>query len=222
MDVFSVMMNWLWALSKFSKFCLFFPFFPSWCWLIPSSVVVVVVVVVYFFKSHLFSCWSIAIPRSRPVLQSGLPRNTTAKVGDNIALKCVVQASAYTPFPHFRWLKWDRNITSQPKISINSMMKANGLHQLVDPARYTTIKVGEYHGVQLEIYNVTDNDYGLYTCFVTNHIGYNYNSAFVMKVGISSKPPSPTTSGKSSTVFCYVLGPICENVNLMHLFQRNL
>lgn len=76
------------------------------------------------------------------------------------------------------------------------MMKANGLHQLVDPARYTTIKVGEYHGVQLEIYNVTDNDYGLYTCFVTNHIGYNYNSAFVMKVGISSKPPSPTTSGQ--------------------------
>lgn len=62
----------------------------------------------------------------------------------------------------------------------------------------------------------------IYTCFVTNHIGYDYNSAFVMKAGNSSKPPSPTTSGKSSTVFCYVLGPFCENVNLMHLFQRNL
>lgn len=36
----------------------------------------------------------------------------------------------------------------------------------------------------------------IYTCFVTNHIGYDYNSAFVMKAGISSKPPSPTTSGQ--------------------------
>ena len=206
---------------SFRSFVYFFhfPFLPSWCWLIPSSVIVVVV---YFFKSHLFSCWSIAKPRSRPVLQSGLPRSTTAKVGDNIALKCVVQASAYPTLPDFRWFKWDRNITSEPKISINSMMKANGLHQLVDPVRYTTIKVGEHHGVQLEIYNVTENDYGLYTCFVNNRIGYDYSSAFVMKVGISSKPPGPTTSGKSSTVFCDVLTPFRENVNFMCIFQRNL
>ena len=72
-------------------------------------------------------------------------------------------------------------------------MKANGSNKLIDPVHYKTIKDGEYHGMQLEIYNVSDNDFGLYTCFVSNHIGYDYNSAFLIKFEERS---GPTTSGK--------------------------
>ena len=132
-------------------------------------------------------------------------------------MKCIVLVSG--TLPDFRWLKWDQNITSEPKI--NGRMQANGSHKLIDPVYYTTIKDGEYHGIQLEIYNVTENDFGLYTCFVSNHIGYDYNSAFVLKADITSKPPRPATSGKSSTVFCDVLGPFCEPVKLMQIFQSN-
>ena len=105
-------------------------------------------------------------------------------------MECIVLVSG--TLPDFRWLKWDKNITSQPKM--NGMMKANGSNKLIDPVHYKTIKDGEYHGMQLEIYNVSDNDLGLYTCFVSNHIGYDYNSAFLIK---SEERPRPTTSGKA-------------------------
>ena len=103
-------------------------------------------------------------------------------------MKCIVLVSG--TLPDFRWLKWDQNITSEPKI--NGTMQANGSHKLIDPVHYKTIKDGEYHGVQVEIYNVSENDFGLYTCFVSNHIGYDYNSAFLIKYD----SPRPTTSGK--------------------------
>ncbi|XP_015756865.1 PREDICTED: fibroblast growth factor receptor 2-like isoform X2 [Acropora digitifera] len=138
--------------------------------------------------NHTYTLNVVAKPRSRPFLQSDLPRNTTVKLGDNTTMKCIVLVSG--TLPDFRWLKWDKNITSQPKM--NGTMKANGSNKLIDPIHYKTIKDGEYHGVQVEIYNVSDNDFGLYTCFVSNHIGYDYNSAFLIKF---EERPGPTTSG---------------------------
>ncbi|KAK2559520.1 Fibroblast growth factor receptor 1 [Acropora cervicornis] len=137
--------------------------------------------------NHTYTLNVVAKPRSRPFLQSDLPRNTTVKLGDNTTMKCIVLVSG--TLPDFRWLKWDKNITSQPKM--NGTMKANGSNKLIDPIHYKTIKDGEYHGVQVEIYNVSDNDFGLYTCFVSNHIGYDYNSAFLIKL---EGRPGPTTS----------------------------
>ncbi|KAK2559015.1 Fibroblast growth factor receptor 1, partial [Acropora cervicornis] len=139
--------------------------------------------------NHTFTLKVVVKPQSRPILQSDLPRNTTVKLGDNATMECIVLVSG--TLPDFRWLKWDKNITSQPKM--NGMMKASGSNKLIDPIHYKTIKDGEYHGMQLEIYNVSDNDLGLYTCFVSNHIGYDYNSAFLIK---SEERPRPTTSEK--------------------------
>ncbi|XP_067039926.1 uncharacterized protein [Acropora muricata] len=137
--------------------------------------------------NHTYTLKVVAKPRSRPFLQRHLPRNTTVKLGDNATMECIVLVSG--TLPDFRWLKWDKNITSQPKM--NGMMKANGSNKLIDPVHYKTIKDGEHHGIQLDIYNVSDNDFGLYTCFVSNHIGYDYNSAFLIK---SEERPRPTTS----------------------------
>ena len=146
-------------------------------------------------QGHLLTCLTllllsipIAKPRSKPILQNGLPRNATAKVGDNATMECNVLVSG--TLPDFRWLKWDKSITSQPKMN-NETLNGNGLYKLIDPHYYKFIQVGERHGVQLNINNVDDDDFGLYTCYVSNYIGFAYSSALLMKY---EEPSSP--SGK--------------------------
>ena len=57
----------------------------------------------------------------------------------------------------------------------------NGSYHLIDPHYYKTIRVKDNYGVELRITNVTEDAFGLYTCFVSNHIGKDYNSAFLSK-----------------------------------------
>ena len=42
----------------------------------------------------------------------------------------------------------------------------------------------------MTIVNVTEEDFGLYTCFVSNHIGNDFSSAFLIKY---VKPTVPVT-----------------------------
>ena len=42
----------------------------------------------------------------------------------------------------------------------------------------------------MNIVNVTEDDFGLYTCFVSNHIGNDFSSAFLIK---NLKPTVPVT-----------------------------
>ena len=57
----------------------------------------------------------------------------------------------------------------------------NGSYRLIDRHYYKTIRVKDHYGVELRITNVTEDDFGLYTCFVSNHIGKDYNSAFLSR-----------------------------------------
>jgi len=133
-----------------------------------------------------------AKPRSRPILQDGLPRNTTVAIGDNATMQCIVIRSG--TLPDFQWLKWHKSITSLPKI--NDKLKKES-YQLIDPRYYKTILDGENYGVELRIPSVTEDDLGLYTCFVSNHIGKDYNSAFLSTY---AKPPtSPCAKSKSTS-----------------------
>lgn len=68
----------------------------------------------------------------------------------------------------------------------------NTSYKLIDSRYYSTIQ-GENYGVELRINNVTEDDFGLYTCFVSNHIGKDYNSAFLSRY---VKPTHPTRGGK--------------------------
>ena len=81
-------------------------------------------------------------------------------------MKCIVLVSG--TLPDFYWLKWDESVKSLPKLMDNL---ENGSYKLIDPHYYTTIQVGENYGVELRIDNVTEDDFGLYTCFVSNFIG---------------------------------------------------
>ena len=127
--------------------------------------------------------FSTAKPRSRPILQKGLPKNTTVRIGDNATMTCIVLVSG--TLPDFRWLKWDKSVTSTKTISDDL---ENRLYRLVDPHSYKSIRVKDHFGCELTIINVKEDDLGLYTCYVSNHVGSDYSSAFLSK---DEKPSAP-------------------------------
>ena len=114
--------------------------------------------------------------RLRPILQKSLPKNTTVQIGDNATMTCIVPVSG-TP-PDFRWLKWDKSVLSITKIGDDLQ---NGSYRLIDPHYYKTIQVRDYYGAELRITNVTEDDFGLYTCFVSDLTSEDYNSAYLSK-----------------------------------------
>ena len=117
----------------------------------------------------------IAKPRTIPILRKDLPRNKSAQVGESVTMKCLVVLSG--TLPDFRWLKWDESITFVSNIRDNL---EDGAFQLIDPQYYSTIRQrGESYESELKISNVTEEDFGLYTCYASNHIGAEYNSAFL-------------------------------------------
>ncbi|XP_015756848.1 PREDICTED: fibroblast growth factor receptor 2-like [Acropora digitifera] len=114
---------------------------------------------------------------TRPILQSNFPKNVTAKTGAHAHMSCFVLYSA--TIPDFRWWKWNKSITSLQNIEDSSHTYTP--YKVIDSLLYKTILDGRKYGVELRINNVTEDDFGLYTCFVSNHIGYSYNSAFLSR-----------------------------------------
>ena len=91
-------------------------------------------------------------------------------------MKCRVVVSG--TLPDFRWLKWDKSVTFVSKIEDNL---ESGSYQLIDPRYYHSMQSGESCGSEVTITNVTEDDFGLYTCYASNHIGAEYNSAFLSR-----------------------------------------
>lgn len=135
--------------------------------------------------NHTFTLQVVARARSAPILQTDHPKNKTAQVGDNVTFTCIVLVSG--TLPDYRWLKWNKSITSMPK-AYKDML--NGSYRLINPYYYETIKVKSKYGVEVTIVNVTEDDFGLYTCFVSNHIGWDFRSAYLVKY---VKPTVPVT-----------------------------
>ena len=100
-------------------------------------------------------------------------------------MKCRVVVSG--TLPDFRWLKWNKSVTFVSKIEDNLK---SGSFKLIDPRYYKSLHFGDEYGSEVTIINVTENDFGLYTCYASNHIGAEYNSAFL------SRYVKPTTPGK--------------------------
>ena len=91
-------------------------------------------------------------------------------------MKCRVVVSG--TLPDFRWLKWDKSVTFVSKIEDNL---ENGSFKLIDPRYYQSLHLEDEYGSAVTIINVTENDFGLYTCYASNHIGAEYNSAFLSR-----------------------------------------
>ena len=93
-------------------------------------------------------------------------------------MKCLVLVSGM--LLDFKWLKRDKSAT-------------DGSYQLIDPRYYHSIILGESYGSEVTITNTTEDDFGLYTCYASNHIGAEYNSAFLSRY---VRPTSPSKRGK--------------------------
>lgn len=101
----------------------------------------------------------------RPILQAGLPANTTAMVGSDVELLCKVYSDAQ---PHIQWLK---------HIVINgSSFGADGFPYV------QVLKTADINSSEVEVLylrNVSAEDAGEYTCLAGNSIGLSYQSAWL-------------------------------------------
>lgn len=88
-------------------------------------------------------------------------------------MTCIVLISG--TLPDFRWLRWNTIPSTFP----DSLDFENGSYTLVNPRQYQTVHVGGKYGVKVNIWNVQPKDLGLYTCYVSNHLGSDYMSAFL-------------------------------------------
>ena len=126
--------------------------------------------------------------RTRPILRKDLPENTTVEIGKNATMKCRVVFSGTRP--DFRWLKWDKSVTFLSKIEDNL---ESGSFKFIDPRYYQSLHFEDEYGSEVTIINVTEDDFGLYTCYASNHNGAEYNSAFLSRY---VRPTTPSKRGK--------------------------
>ncbi|KAM6151025.1 fibroblast growth factor receptor 4 isoform 1-T1 [Erethizon dorsatum] len=118
----------------------------------------------------------------RPILQAGLPANTTAVAGSDVELLCKVYSDAQ---PHIQWLK---------HIVINgSSFGADGFPYV------QVLKTADINSSEVEVLylrNVSAEDAGEYTCLAGNSIGLSYQSAWLTVL----PEEDPTWSAAASEV----------------------
>ncbi|XP_077114837.1 fibroblast growth factor receptor 2 isoform X6 [Ranitomeya variabilis] len=131
--------------------------------------------------NHTYSLDVIERSSHRPILQAGLPANTTAYVGGDAEFVCKVYSDAQ---PHIRWVRY---------------VEKNGSRYGVDGIPY--MKVLKAAGVNitdeeievLYVRNVSFEDAGEYTCIAGNSIGISQHSAWLTVLpGID--PPEEVSS----------------------------
>uniref|UniRef100_A0A8C5MBG4 Fibroblast growth factor receptor n=1 Tax=Leptobrachium leishanense TaxID=445787 RepID=A0A8C5MBG4_9ANUR len=102
----------------------------------------------------------------RPILQAGLPANTTARLGSDVEFYCKVYSDAQ---PHIQWLKH---------------IEVNGSRIGPDDAPYVQVlKAADINTSEVEVLhlrNVSMEDAGEYTCLAGNSIGLSYQSAWLI------------------------------------------
>ncbi|KAM3913095.1 fibroblast growth factor receptor 2 isoform 3-T3 [Leptodactylus fuscus] len=140
--------------------------------------------------NHTYSLDVIERSSHRPILQAGLPANTTAFVGGDAEFVCKVYSDAQ---PHIRWVRY---------------VEKNGSRYGVDGIPY--MKVLKHSGINsssaevLNLYNVTEADAGEYICTVSNYIGEANKSAWLTVV--KKEPGIEPTEEVSSLPYYMEIG----------------
>uniref|UniRef100_A0A8C9SSU0 Fibroblast growth factor receptor n=1 Tax=Scleropages formosus TaxID=113540 RepID=A0A8C9SSU0_SCLFO len=101
----------------------------------------------------------------RPILQAGLPANTTAVVGSDVQFQCKVYSDAQ---PHIQWLK---------HIEKNGSRYGPDGYPYVQVLKTGSLNMSE--GEVLYLTNITMEDAGEYTCLAGNSIGFSFQSAWL-------------------------------------------
>ncbi|XP_051902436.1 fibroblast growth factor receptor 4-like isoform X2 [Hippocampus zosterae] len=129
----------------------------------------------------------------RPILQAGLPANTTAVVGSDVQFQCKVYSDAQ---PHIQWLKH---------------IERNGSRYGPDGTPYVQVlKTGSLNMSEVEVLylsKITTEDAGEYTCLAGNSIGFAYQSAWLTVLSEEEAADSPDSiETKYTDIIIYACG----------------
>ncbi|TDH01053.1 hypothetical protein EPR50_G00176120 [Perca flavescens] len=139
----------------------------------------------------------------RPILQAGLPANTTVHVGEDARFVCKVYSDAQ---PHIQWLK---HVTQ------------NGSRNGPDGNPY--VRVLKRSGINssdvemLTLTNVTEADAGEYTCKVSNYIGEASQSGWLTVI-----PAAPSTAETSAAMEALTAGVNTTDKEIEVLYLPNV
>uniref|UniRef100_A0A8C6Q2Y7 Fibroblast growth factor receptor 4 n=1 Tax=Nothobranchius furzeri TaxID=105023 RepID=A0A8C6Q2Y7_NOTFU len=126
----------------------------------------------------------------RPILQAGLPANTTAVVGNDVQFHCKVYSDAQ---PHIQWLKH---------------IERNGSRYGPDGTPYVQVlKTGSLNMSEVEVLylsKVTMEDAGEYTCLAGNSIGFAHQSAWLTNLQLIKRIYTMET--KYTDIIIYACG----------------
>ncbi|XP_040906532.1 fibroblast growth factor receptor 2 isoform X3 [Toxotes jaculatrix] len=113
----------------------------------------------------------------RPILQAGLPANSTVHVGEDARFVCKVYSDAQ---PHIQWLK---------HITQNGSRYGPDGHPYVRVLKRSGINSSDVE--MLTLTNVTEEDAGEYICKVSNYIGEASQSGWLTVIPALEKSPGP-------------------------------
>uniref|UniRef100_A0A3Q1CD45 Fibroblast growth factor receptor n=1 Tax=Amphiprion ocellaris TaxID=80972 RepID=A0A3Q1CD45_AMPOC len=115
----------------------------------------------------------------RPILQAGLPANTSVHVGDDARFVCKVYSDAQ---PHIQWLK---------HITQNGSRYGPDGHPYVRVLKRSGINSSDVE--MLTLNNVTEEDAGEYICKVSNYIGEASQSGWLTVIPDTQTQPISST-----------------------------
>ncbi|XP_072302108.1 fibroblast growth factor receptor 4 [Eucyclogobius newberryi] len=128
----------------------------------------------------------------RPILQAGLPANTTAVVGQDVQFLCKVYSDAQ---PHIQWLKH---------------IAKNGSRYGPDGMPYVqVIKTGSLNMSEVEVLHLTKvtlEDAGEYTCLAGNSIGFAHQSAWLAVLSEEEANAMEAMETKYTDIIIYACG----------------
>ncbi|XP_028458726.1 fibroblast growth factor receptor 2 isoform X2 [Perca flavescens] len=133
----------------------------------------------------------------RPILQAGLPANTTVHVGEDARFVCKVYSDAQ---PHIQWLK---------HVTQNGSRNGPDGNPYVRVLKTAGVNTTDKEIEVLYLPNVTVEDAGEYTCLAGNSIGISFHTA-----SLTVLPAIDTTPGPISPDYVEI-GIYCAGVFLI-------